>query len=86
MAKTKLELNPPLGLLVMLGDVLDVAELAKLSPLHRAFCALDYAQRRWLLAHVKRLQMVVPDLSEPDALELLAALGQWLNNGGGGCP
>lgn len=86
MAKTKLELNPPLGLLVTLSELLDEQDIAKMSPLLRAFCRLDYPNRRWVLAQVKRLQDAVPDLAEDDALEILAVLGQWLNNGGGGCP
>lgn len=83
MANTKLELNPPLALLSTLSELLDESDLAKLSPLHKAFCNLDYAQRRWVLAHVRRLQAAIDDLDDADCLEILAAVGRLM--GGDGC-
>lgn len=81
MGKAKTELAPPLAFLATLAELLDESALAKMTPLHRAFCDLDYRQRRWMLVQVKRLQAVMPDLDETDCLEILAAIGQRLNIG-----
>lgn len=73
-------IEPPLGSLAILD--LDETEIAMLPPLYRAFCRLNYPSRRLLLVQVRKLQAAVPDLREGDGLEILSAIGCWLNGGG----
>lgn len=73
---------PPL--LLLAAAELDRKQIERLHPLFRAFYRLDALDRSVILGQVRRLQAAVADLSEPDALQILANVGWLMMNGGNG--